>query len=70
MTRPRIFLSPPHMGGEELQFINEAFASNYIAPIGPMVDAFEHEFAEKVGASYALAFTSGTAYLKRVMVYR
>ena len=37
----RIFLSPPHMGGEEMRFIEEAFESNYIAPLGPMVDAFE-----------------------------
>ena len=36
----RTFLSPPHMGGEELKFIQEAFESNYIAPLGPMVDAF------------------------------
>ena len=42
--KKRIFLSPPHMGGEELQLIKEAFESNYIAPLGPMVDAFEQEF--------------------------
>jgi len=47
----RIFLSPPHMGGEELKFIQEAFESNYIAPLGPMVDAFEREFSKKVGCS-------------------
>jgi pyridoxal phosphate-dependent aminotransferase EpsN len=35
----RIFLSPPHMSGEELRFVKEAFDSNYIAPVGPMVDA-------------------------------
>ena len=57
----RIFLSPPHMGGEELRFIREAFQSNYIAPLGPMVDAFEREFSENVGISNALAVTSGTA---------
>ena len=57
----RIFLSPPHMGGEELGFVNEAFNSNYIAPLGPMIDAFEQEFAEKVGVSHALALSSGTA---------
>jgi dTDP-4-amino-4,6-dideoxygalactose transaminase len=34
----RIFLSPPHMGGDELRFVREAFDSNYIAPLGPMVD--------------------------------
>ena len=42
----RIFLSAPHMGGEELDFIQEVFASNYIAPVGPQIDAFEQEFAE------------------------
>ena len=57
----RIFLSPPHMGGEELKFIQEAFESNYIAPLGPMVNAFEQEFAERVGIPYAVAVVSGTA---------
>ena len=57
----RIFLSPPHMGGEEMRFVREAFESNYIAPIGPMVDAFEQEFADKVGIPYAVAVASGTA---------
>ena len=60
-TLKRIFLSPPHMGGEEMYFIREAFASNYIAPLGPMVDAFVREFAKKVGIGYALAVASGTA---------
>ena len=57
----RIFLSPPHMSGEELRFIKEAFESNYIAPLGPMVDAFENEFCEYVGIKYSLAVSSGTA---------
>ena len=57
----RIFLSPPHIGGVEMRFVKEAFDSNYIAPVGPMVDAFEREFAEKVGISHALAVSSGTA---------
>jgi len=57
----RIFLSPPHMGGDELKFIQEAFESNYIAPLGPMVDAFEREFADKVDIPYAVAVSSGTA---------
>ena len=46
------------MGGDELKFIKEAFESNYIAPLGPMVDAFEREFAEKVGIPYAVAVAS------------
>jgi len=49
------------MGGEELKFVKEAFESNYIAPLGPQVDAFEQEFARKVGISHALALSSGTA---------
>ena len=57
----RIFLSPPHMGGTELTFVQEAFESNYIAPLGPQVDAFEKEFAEKTGISHAVALCSGTA---------
>ncbi len=57
----RIFLSPPHMGGEEIRFVQEAFESNYIAPVGPQVDAFEREFAEYVGIKHCLALSSGTA---------
>ena len=57
----RIFLSPPHMGGEELEFVKEAFESNYIAPLGPQVDAFEREFAEYVGIAHCVALSSGTA---------
>ena len=59
--KPRIFLSPPHMGGDELRLVQQAFESNYIAPLGPMVDAFEREFAEKVGIAHAVAVSSGTA---------
>ena len=44
-----------------MAFIQEAFESNYIAPVGPQVDAFEQEFAEKVGIPYAVAVASGTA---------
>jgi dTDP-4-amino-4,6-dideoxygalactose transaminase len=60
-SEERIFLSPPHMSGEELRFIQEAFQSNYIAPLGPQVDAFEREFSERVGISHSVALSSGTA---------
>jgi len=59
----RIYLSPPHMGGEEIEFVRKAFDSNYIAPLGPQVDAFEREFCEKIGARHSVALTSGTAAL-------
>ena len=49
------------MGGEEISFVQEVFESNYIAPLDPMVDAFEREFAEKVRILHALAVSSGTA---------
>ena len=66
MNKPssnRIFLSPPHMTGEELQLVEDAFESNYIAPLGPMVDAFEREFAEYTSIRYCVALSSGTAAL-------
>ena len=59
----RIYLSPPHMSGEELRLVEEVFVSNWIAPMGPQVDAFEAEFATMVGARYATAVVSGTAAL-------
>jgi len=61
MTNSRIFLSPPHMGGSEQRYVSEAFASNYIAPLGPMVDTFERKFSEYTGIPYCLALSSGTA---------
>ena len=57
----RIFLSPPHMGEYEFEYVKEAFASNYIAPVGPQIDAFEEEFCAKIGAKHAVAVSSGTA---------
>lgn len=63
MTSPRIYLSPPHLGVREQEFVADAFASNWIAPLGPHVDAFEREFAERVGAEHAVALSSGTAAL-------
>ena len=60
---PRIYLSPPHMGGEELELVKEAFATNWIAPLGPHVDGFEKELAACVGAPHAAALSSGTAAL-------
>lgn len=59
--RHRIFLSPPHMGPDEWALVQEAFASNWIAPIGPHVDGFEQEFAARHGFAHAAALTSGTA---------
>jgi pyridoxal phosphate-dependent aminotransferase EpsN len=57
----RIYLSPPHLEGDELEFVKDSFASNWIAPVGAHVDAFEREVAELVGLPCAVALSSGTA---------
>lgn len=60
-SQSRIYLSPPHMSGREEEYIKEAFASNWIAPLGPHVTAFEQEAAAYAGVKSALALSSGTA---------
>lgn len=64
---PRIYLSPPHLSGHELELVHDAFASNWIAPLGPHVDAFEREIASVVEVPHALALSSGTAALHLAM---
>ncbi len=59
----RIFLSPPEVGEEERRMLLEAFDSNWIAPVGPDLDAFEKELAIRVGVGHAVAMSSGTAAL-------
>ena len=59
----KIYLSPPHLNGEEIDFIKDAIDSNWIAPLGPHVDAFECEVADYVGVKQAAALSSGTAGL-------
>ncbi|MGH9928241.1 MAG: aminotransferase class I/II-fold pyridoxal phosphate-dependent enzyme, partial [Pyrinomonadaceae bacterium] len=64
----RIYLSPPHLGVDELELVKDAFASNWIAPVGPHVDAFEKEFSELVGVNHAAALSSGTAALHLALI--
>ena len=47
-SKPKIYLSSPHLGSQEFEFVREAFATNWIAPLGPHVDAFEREFCERL----------------------
>lgn len=56
-----ILLSTPHMGSAEREYVEEAFQTNWIAPLGPNVDAFERELAERVGSRHAAAVSSGSA---------
>jgi dTDP-4-amino-4,6-dideoxygalactose transaminase len=60
-ARQRIHLSPPHLGGEEYEFLKQALDGNFIAPLGPEVDAFEREFSVYTRIKGALAVSSGTA---------
>ena len=62
-TSNRIFLSPPHLGDQEVQLVMEALESNWIAPLGPQVDAFEQEFSNTVEVGHGAALVSGTAAL-------
>ena len=64
----RLFLSPPDVGPREREMLLDAFDSNWIAPLGPHVDAFEREFADFVGVGHAAALSSGTAALHLALV--
>ena len=61
--KKRIWLSPPHMGRNELSFVQEAFDTNWIAPLGPNVDAFEKELSLLLNDYGVAAVNSGTAAL-------
>lgn len=61
MDKKRIYLSSPTMHGEEQAFVQEAFDTNWVAPLGPNVNAFEKEMAEYTGCGHAAALSSGTA---------
>lgn len=63
MSNKRIYLSSPTMHGEELDFIKEAFDTNWVAPLGKNVDEFEREMAAYIGIADAAALSSGTAAL-------
>lgn len=64
----RIYLSPPHMGGKELEFVEEAFRTNWVAPAGPDLNAFEWELAKTVHVPYAAALSSGTAAIHLALI--
>lgn len=68
MTKKRIWLSSPHMGGEEMKFVQEAFDTNWIAPIGPHLDAFEKELAEFNGIDHCVVLSSGTAAIHLALI--
>lgn len=69
MTPERIYLSSPHMGGSEQTYVNEAFATNWIAPLGPNVDGFEASLQNYLGGTHHVAaLSSGTAALHLALI--
>lgn len=66
--RDKIWLSPPHMGGEEQKFIQEAFKSNWIAPLGPNVDGFEYDLTNYTGTGHTAVLVSGTAAIHLALI--
>ncbi|HVI48426.1 MAG TPA: aminotransferase class I/II-fold pyridoxal phosphate-dependent enzyme [Chitinophaga sp.] len=64
----KIWLSSPHMGGEELKYVHEAFQSNWIAPLGPNVDKLEQDLARYTGSLNVAALSSGTAAIHLALV--
>jgi dTDP-4-amino-4,6-dideoxygalactose transaminase len=61
-------LSSPHIGSEEQKFVKEAFDTNWVAPLGPNVDAFEEEMCGYLGAKSAAALSSGTAAIHLALI--
>jgi dTDP-4-amino-4,6-dideoxygalactose transaminase len=68
MTDARIYLSPPDVSGIERKLLLEAFDSNWVAPVGPDLDAFEAQVADLLGVRHAVALSSGTAALHLALV--
>ena len=68
MSSEKIWLSSPHMGEQELEYVQEAFATNWIAPLGPHVNAFETSLSAFTGRAHAAALSSGTAALHLALI--
>jgi len=65
---PKIWLSSPHMSGREMRYINEAFDTNWVSPLGPNVTGFEHELASYLKVNHCAALVSGTAALHMALI--
>tara|TARA_R110002072_G_scaffold199405_4_gene357049 strand:+ start:25839 stop:26987 length:1149 start_codon:yes stop_codon:yes gene_type:complete len=72
MEKPKIYLSSPHMGGNEISFVNKAFETNWIAPLGPNVSGFESDLATYLSSAgepcHVAALSSGTAALHLALI--
>jgi dTDP-4-amino-4,6-dideoxygalactose transaminase len=68
MTKPKIWLSSPHMGGEEIKFVQDAFDANWISPVGPNIISFEEELSAYTGMKHCAALSSGTAAIHLALI--
>jgi dTDP-4-amino-4,6-dideoxygalactose transaminase len=68
MDPNKIWLSSPHMGGGEMKYIQEAYSSNWVAPLGPNVDGIEHDIQTYTGSNHCAALSSGTAALHLALI--
>lgn len=68
MFKNKIWLSSPHIGNNETQYVNEAFATNWIAPLGPHVNAFEKGLQEQTQTKHAAALSSGTSAIHLALI--
>lgn len=66
--KDKIYLSTPHMGVHEREFVNQAFDSNWIAPMGPNLDGFERDLADYLEVKYTVGLCSGTAAIHLALV--
>ena len=68
MTKSKIWLSSPHIGTNELAYVKEAFETNWIAPLGPHVNAFEKGLQDQTQTSHAAALSSGTSAIHLALI--
>jgi dTDP-4-amino-4,6-dideoxygalactose transaminase len=68
MSNKKIWLSSPHMGGEEIKFVMEAFETNWISPVGPHIDEFEKELAAYSTVPNCVVLSSGTAAIHLALI--
>ena len=66
--KEKIWLSSPHMGGNEMKYVNEAYETNWIAPLGPNVNGFEEDLQKYLNINHAAALSSGTAAIHLALI--
>ena len=68
MSKPKIYLSSPHLGGDEIAFVKEAIDTNWVAPLGPNVNGFEDDLEAYNNIAHCAALSSGTAALHLALI--